>query len=217
MSVNQSLFGSYIIPAKEWAGVKKNIFKAWNVKREALNNAGIPIYKAYKGRKYDLLDEEKDIEPHARDFISIYSDLGDFDLSVFKQLCSKSGKVCKPTQAMVEAVIPKAINKTTELCLDEWRVSLNNSTRTLSISVSENNHNVDRFWEMNDRFQACVFRVINDIKWSRNSGGEIKVQEESMNDEEGADKFVSSYLHALGPIGKKNEERRHDWSMRSFR
>ncbi len=91
---------------------------------------------------------------------------------------------------------------------------MNNSTRTLSISVSENNHNVDRFWEINDQLQTCLFKILNNVKWTRNSGGEVKIQ--SKNLDEGADECVSSYIHALGPIGKKNESKLYEWSMRSF-
>jgi hypothetical protein len=218
MSTNQYMHGSYIIPSKEWASFKKKIVKAWNTKRDAYKAMGDIFYSEFKGRKINSLvdTENTQISLLAKPFTSRYGLISYY--SAYDLLCANyngsplKAKLIKPTQSSLDKVMKKSGNTTTSFSENEseYSISFDNNNRTVSISVDENNRNVDCFFRMDDVFRDSFFRALDQVKWSRGSGGEIKVVSESHSDDPHDEKYDTDYIHGYGPIHDKEKEHRHE-------
>ena len=207
MSTNQYLYGSYVIPSKEWAGFKKKVVSAWNAKRDALQEAGNAVYAEFKGRSAQtvLNKHEDDVIRLTHDFNRKYAQIGRYCANDFLSITSKqipNSKIIKPTKELVDGYMLKAGNTTTtfEECHAEFTISFNNKTRTVSINIEENNRNVERFFQMEDAFVTAFFRALNSVTWARNTGGELTTVSESCNDDEDADRYDKDFSHGYGPI-----------------
>ena len=215
MSTSQYLHGSYVIPSKEWAKLKKEIFSAWNSKRDALQLVGDSIYSKFKGKKLSAMRENHadEIMSLASTFTRKYSSIAgycEYDfLNVVYNTSSKAKKVCKPTVKSMDHYMAKA--KSTTTCLhelnSEFSINLCNKTRTISISIEENNRNVNDFFGMNDDYKRRLLRAIKNVTWGRGSGGSMTTWSETYDDDS-HERYDKSYSYEFGPIGKADSENR---------
>ncbi len=217
MSCRQEMYGEYIIPAKGWAKFKKDIMSAYNQQREVLIKSGNCLYEEFKGKKILSLEENDKFVAITDEYYRIYQGIHCGSAEEFMDLVCKdeevlaSSKVCKPTQAMADKLMPKAKNTSTKLSFDGWGVGFDNKTRVFGIWINESNRGVDNFFKYSNKFTTEIFRALDKVQWSRNSGGEIKHVSESFDDGPCAERDVTEYTHLMGPIGEKNSKHRHEY------
>jgi len=227
MSTNQSMHGIYKIPSKEWAGFKKQVFAAWNERRDALQEAGNAVYSEFKGKKFNVVGDK-----HADKVMSLskvltrtYSTIGGFYAYDIINACikpwakdadNKGRTIIKPTQKSLDTVMAKAKSTTTVLIESsgEFEFHFDNSTRSVTISVAMNNRNVDDFMNMNDKFVSTVFKALKSVAWTRGTGGSLAINSEiHENDEFGESMYDTTYSNHLGPVGIADKEHRQKMLM----
>lgn len=165
--------GEFVIPAAEWAGLKKMVRNAYNREREALQRYAKELHaeaKATKGpsvgnRIFTAFDV---ILGRAGRFCA--SD-AERHLLTAQCMLEEQGKLVAPTQARIDRYMPKATNKTTHFDVEEGGIAFNNAKRVVIWSVPRNNHACEKARE--HPVGSALFRALARVAWTRKTGGSV--------------------------------------------
>lgn len=177
--------GTIELPSAEVAGIKRALrtasnelrddvkAKAESIHREVMDKRSTRSVKLYRKALREM--QYGDSGPHRRR-------LSDRDLTVrstaieaIHLVLDVDDKVRKPTDADIERILPKATNRTTVFPVISptgySEASISIEGRTLTWDVPENNHSTDN--AKRSVLHGVLFGALNDIKWTRGSGGTI--------------------------------------------
>ena len=178
--------GTITIPAKEWAGFRKGLLEAWNTKQlqmlERAKRAHTALKAATKGKRGKNRDEalKAAILRHIgqeHDYSAMTEGLRGLVLTYDQ---NKRAYTLNGSQPQRKALKLCPVSKDADIELGEAYVGLRNKGRTVTWSVSENNHAVDRANE--HWFAQELFRRLGRITWTRGTGGQILGNDEYNRD-----------------------------------
>ncbi len=219
--------GTITIPAKEWAGLRKGLLEAWNRKQlellERAKRAHTAIKAATKGKRGKNRDEalKAAIARHIgqeHDYSAVTEGVRGLVLTYDQ---NKRAYTLNGSQPQRKALKLYAVSKDAEISLPDAYVGLRNKGRTVTWSVSENNHAVDR---ANDHWFAHeLFRRLSQITWTRGTGGKILGNDEYNRDagegyEGGGGSYVTREYRPVTATEKRDAEAaRRNQSRYDFR
>lgn len=208
--------GSLKIPSAEWVRVRRDLIAAWNgIMQERLTLAQqlhAHLTEARKGkRNFDFMAAAKawaDARRPRGRFISEdeLDGLNAADEAWRLALEHKDNLNRWVLQHPKKKDVPFAKSTTRHfgdvpLCAWEGSVRLDDKTRELHWSVSENNHAVERAWEQ--PMGRALARILHSVCWTRDSGGVFVGNNEysrESRDEGGGSNFVTKRYGPRGDI-----------------
>lgn len=178
--------GTLKIPSKEWVTFRNNLVKAWNDRQAELIEIAL--------RAHARLAEDKaqaprgKFEPRAAFFAAYSADKSQSpDARRLKELAGEEEvqravlkEVKDPVKGRAWALrtpkktdfLPASATKIVRLeAGSDSSIELNHKDKTVSWSVSENNHAVRD--ERNSHMGRALFLLLGKVSWTRGSGGEI--------------------------------------------
>lgn len=189
MSCNEWERGEFKIPTAAWPSLKKDLRDAYNktVSKDFLTAEALlaAVKLAVKGRRGVDLRKAVSDEAHATAPRPSYGygssgctvDKYSFESKETYQVVDLLA-IRDPETGKYKLSAPKkkdfvlATGKTMKFSAGgEGDISLQDQTKTLSWSVSENNHAVDRARE--SYMGAVLFKLLREVTWTRGSGGTI--------------------------------------------
>lgn len=191
--------GSIVVPYRQWPGFRSTILRLWeNDRRHA--------YDTYCRLRKEVMYRARGLRGQARKNAMEKTVLGDVVAARAEELQREMvWRICRTdrTKKMVRADFDLPVQKTQDRTMwrDDWSLSLTNASRTILWSVEENNHAVDH--AHNDQFVKKVFRLLDNIVWTRGSGGVIFGNDEYNRDAWGEGEGGNYVTRHYGPEGKK--------------
>lgn len=168
--------GTIKIPAKEWSSFRKQIISAWNEEQDRLLAEAKAAYKSLK--------ENPSFQPSWK----------------LRHLIFVDGKPQLPTAKVVNKL---PVSKGAILRIDGASIALNDEQKTVQWDVEENNHACED--ARSQPLARLMFKLLNDMEWTRGSGGSIIGNDEYNRDNRshggGGNYTTASY----GPREKKKE------------
>ena len=163
MSCYEWMRGSYKLPAKEYSKFKKGLVEFQKLKLDSMYTLAKDIARNNKtvNKRLDALDKSK---------------VNNYWEEVLKCSMVSNGK----TRAVVKADFK--LNKFEDDCL---LIRLDDTNKTVHISVEDNNHSVDA--AENTDLWGTFWKLLNKVEFSCKSGGYVKYYSEyHADDGEGA-------------------------------
>ena len=174
--------GTITIPTKEWSKFRTTLIKAWNehqlAKLEKAKKLHAELTAAIKGKRGSKRTEALQKAVRARfercgrtDMLQEIRDMlveGWGDQMTLRPLPKKKDLGLLPT------------SKTCSLQLQEATITLNNTNRTVTWNVEENNRAVES--ARKEKLAQVLFRLLDKITWTRGSGGKIIGNDEYNSD-----------------------------------
>jgi len=153
--------GTIQLPKAQFAKIRKQFINDYNdiVQREmnAANNLREKLFVKYKGKR------------GINWFDAIYTPSETYGIS-YQTVCKMVPDEKKKPIKLTKKVMEFANSKTTRFPLgDEGCLTFNLEDKTVSYSVPENNHAVEH--ARGSQTGKLFFRTLNNIKWTRGSGG----------------------------------------------
>lgn len=203
--------GSYTIPSAEWADLKRIVRKAYNDLQEKRHEVAVSVWNRLKEEDLNFEDifEEEATEKGSRrspfggrrteQFV-----LGDrhFDRKMIKaEIFRKdTDRIYKPRKK----AFPKKTNRDTVFDLETIgrpHIRFDNDHRKAYWRVHENNRAVED--ARSHPVAEAFFGALGDIKWTRQSGGKVKHQDEYREDAFQGPQIKDRH----GPYGKRSRGR----------
>jgi len=182
MSRNDWESGKINIPSKAYAKLRKDFINAWNNNRQAMLDKAIATWEVLKNNR--LTTEaaiRKSKHFSLEDAIGTLANYSEEDTYVLHRILTQQTnpwKLRKPTKAAID--FAKASQRRFELDSVEACVYFDDETKSVSWSVSENNHAVDD--ARNHPLARHLFRALRNVDWTRGSGGIIVGNDEYNQD-----------------------------------
>ena len=168
--------GTIKIPTKEWSSFRKKIIQKYNYYNSLSFDLSRNIFSKIKQdskykRNYNLYD-------NVWDSICIPTDIpSSFRMLILDSLMTTNEDTNKWKLILPKKKsFPKANLKTKQYPY----FSLNSETKSISFYVEENNRAVEAAFQ--DQFVSYVFRLLDNMTWTRNSGGTIVGNDEYNRD-----------------------------------
>jgi hypothetical protein len=200
--------GTLKIPGGEWKRVRDELVAAHNKHRESMHQLSVAVHtrltalKSSKGAGV-LSTELSELLRNDPGSAALLRQLDNCEDAWEAVHCVRK---FDPQTRKTTLVAPKKKDfapvpptKAKVLHYGEFSVSFDATAKTITWSVSDNNHSVDRAHDHN--MGRTFFRVMSSVKWVRGTGGQIVGNDENNrdNDEEGGG---SNYVtHRFGPMG----------------
>jgi len=171
--------GTIKIPTSEWSKFRTGVIKAFNDRRDRMWDESVRVFEnaklAKKGkRNFDLISW---FENEANDNRSFSFDEVMVIRSKILPRVDGKYKLLRPKKNMF-AHLPTSKNCT--INCNDGGIVLNNESRTVVWAVSENNHAVEV--ARSHPVAQKMFRLLDRVKWTRNSGGTIVGNDEYNRD-----------------------------------
>jgi hypothetical protein len=189
--------GDIVIPAGQWASVKKSIRDRVNKSLDRDYESAVRYYEKTlavgKGkRKFDHGDALVNILMNDRSLPESYG-----MEKMLNVLYPHGVNEAKPKRPLKKD-FPYYTNKDKVFEDIGCRVSFDDKYRTLTWSVPENNHAVETAHET--PLGKAVFDTLKKVRWTRGSGGTIIGNDEYNKDDMSADETAANYVSArFGP------------------
>jgi len=134
---------------------------------------------------------------------------------VFEDVYDILGRLAtKPRQAQIKDLPQaQATNRTVAFSNDDGSVTING--RTLIYRSNYGNKSVDFF--RGSVLGRALFKALDQIRWTRGSGGVITYTDEYMRETMDAGAMVNSISNWFGPLGEREYERVRGWNPRTLR
>lgn len=200
--------GTLKIPGGEWKRVRDELVAAHNKHREGMYQLAVAVHtrltalKAAKGSAalntdlYELLR----------------NDLGSAALMRQLDSCDDAWEAVHavrkvdPKTRKITLVVPKKKDfapvpstKAKALHYGEFSIGLGATTKSITWSVSENNHSVERAHD--HAMGRAFFRVMGSVKWVRGTGGTLKGNDEHHREDDEAGGGGNYVTQRFGPLG----------------
>ncbi len=173
MSCNEWQSGAVTIPTKAFSALYKSFVTGYNdiQSRKLRNMKSLYDYIMIAGKGKRNFDYVGSMELHADMYKVSFDDIE-------KLFPFNRTKPFHPTKKMFDS----ANTRTVSFCLDEGAasISFNKADHSVSWGVPENNHACERAHDLPEA--QLLFRLLQNIKYTRNSGGEIVGNDEYNRD-----------------------------------
>jgi len=171
--------GTIKIPAAQWASFRKKVLTEWNRIETQRFKANKNLYErlkvAVKGKRGSKKQEAIGV------FVRKWEGLLGEDTGFLADWDWEKGTYQMKTKAPKQKdfnIVP--VSKSATLRGRDFTVSLKNETKEVVWSVHENNHAVEEAHK--DLFVRFLFKCLQQVTWTRNSGGEIVGNDEYNQD-----------------------------------
>lgn len=216
--------GTIVIPAAAWAGFKKALRDGYNkVIVEDYNTAvrlHAAIKEAIKGKRgVDLRKVAFEVASRVKPRSAFASRYEEDKLEFPFVLCEMHHAIYAMVKAEKPTDKPKLLTpkkssfapaNSSTLAYDaggEAHIRLDNEKRTVTWSVSENNHACERARET--YMGKLLFRTLQGITWTRNSGGALVGNDEYNRESDSAGGGGNYLKDRFGPLGDDEYEHMH--------
>lgn len=218
--------GSFVIPTKHWATIKKALREAYNQALardlELVQRVYDAVKAANKGKRNvdwrtAVSNEVHRTEKAAYSRFDATRDVYDFkvieDYQVVNALTVKDGEGLDAKvklRALQKKLFPAATSKTVQFSAGgEGTISFDDGKRKLRWHVSENNHAVEA--ARDSYMGSAFFRELEKVVWGRGSGGVLTGNDEYNEDSDAAGAGANYITLSKGPLGDDEYERVNGW------
>ena len=211
--------GTITIPTKEWSKFRTGLLKAWNERElgrlESAKRTHATLTAACKGKRGSkrMTALKAAVERHFSN---------DRNSEIREMVVTQTGWGSGATYTL--KALPKkkdlklfATSKDAEMYCDDGYVAFKNATRSLVWDVSENNHAREHAHE--HWFAKLVFGALNQITWTRGSGGEMIGNDEYNRDSDhagGGGNYVTMTFSAAQQKRDREAARRTRYQPRYY-
>ncbi len=211
--------GTIKLSVKEFTKFRQHLVSAYNKALQEDFNELQKLYDKLKAagkgkRKFNYaaaLNEELNKEvrqPYWGTAYAVNLQIIDRDF-VAPLLINKEGKLTTLKKGMFKGVTVSAKHDTFPppdgfVHSDEGTLSLAPQSKCISWTVSENNHACERARE--SFFGKLLFKYLNTVEWTRNTGGTIVGNDEYNSEDKEAGGAENYIKVAYGPIGKAEQD-----------
>lgn len=200
--------GGVKLPAREWAGFKRELRAAHDRLQERALALAAAVYAeataAGRGRRGFNFHEEAERVFDRKVATHPNRQLEPYRWTIFAALFPQGERAGtrKPRKPRASD-FPKATSKTDAFGDGDWSIGLDGAGRTFRWHVSQNNHAVEDAHE--HPLAAAAFRLLDKMKWTRGTGGKIVGNDEN-NEESREDGGGANYVtRRYGPIGEADD------------
>ena len=202
--------GSVQFSAKEWGKFRKQVLTEWRTRQESCYQHACDLYDKIKKETKGLRGRsraEKIEQTMNRHFIASAirkgSDEADDIQRAVLQYDFGRGEyaLVKPKFTRKTFGLPVVVSRGRRIGNDGWQMSFNDAERTFSWEVWENNRAVDH--AHGNYFVKGVFRRLDRVKWTRNTGGYIVGNNEYNKDDDSPGGGANYVSRSYGPLGER--------------
>jgi len=197
--------GEIVIPTNQWAKFRTAIIKAFNERQSLVYQEALKLFEkvklAKKGKRNFDFGSWFNKEANEHRSLS-FSEVCQIEYQILKRVDGKY-KLIRPKKNMFA---PLPTSKGCSIDCDDSIIVLNNKKRSVIWSVEENNHSVDR--ARSCHMGRVLFRLLDNIKWTRGSGGTI-VGNDEYNRDDYSEYGGGNYV--VAEYGKKSKSKIRRW------
>ncbi|MAG25949.1 hypothetical protein CMI47_10260 [Candidatus Pacearchaeota archaeon] len=206
--------GTIRIPAGQYSAFRKKVLAAWNKRQKYLLKVAKEVHArlkkaGYRKRNFDFGNHFREnfeqLISLTRENSFLHADNEDDRWIISRLLFDDDKKPHLPKQKDLKLV---PISKQTSIHFDDASISFNDENKTVTWSVSENNHAVERAHE--HPMAGVLFEALENVEWKRKSGGTIVKNDEYHRESYEEDGGGNYATHRYGPLGgEKTGRKRH--------
>lgn len=208
--------GTIIIPTAQWAKFKKQLRDRYNVENDRVYEVALKLHEALltlgKGkRNFDWRAALEGLMRETTRASGYYAqeklkyDLGDDDDLYDKVQSAIMPRDAKRPLKPLKKDFPRATEKTVHFKAGyPGNITFDDAQHAVRWSVDENNHSVET--ARDSVMGVALFRALNAVQWSRNSGGVIAGNDEYNRDDRDAGGGANTINGAYGPLGARERD-----------
>lgn len=214
MSRNEWESGTIIIPTAQWAKFKKQLRDRYNVENDRVYEVALKLHEALltlgKGkRNFDwrsalaalMRETTRGYGYYAQ--VKLKYDLDD-DLHYKVQNAILPHDAKRPLKPLKKD-FPRATEKTVHFKADyPGQITFDDEQHAVRWSVDENNHAIETARE--SIMGVALFRALEAVQWTRNSGGVIAGNDEYNRDDRYAGGGANTINSTYGPLGERERD-----------